>query len=231
MNPAQLDLADGWRRYWWLIPPVAAAIVVFAVVRLGVFAPAPPALASDQVTEVFALAPGGGIDVFTFAGDIRVVATDSRNATVTVVRHGAGRSAADAFQDLAALGLQMQQSGTTVRVRTAHQGSLEFEASRAEITIAAPADARIQAETLRGSITLVGMLGDIRARVSEGDIAVHLPRDRAFRLDGSGQLKSEFRLATDDRTGEYLVGVTDPALAAQALNLSAIGGNVFLRRR
>ena len=35
MNLADLDLAPGYRRFWWVLPPAGMAIVLFTVLRFG----------------------------------------------------------------------------------------------------------------------------------------------------------------------------------------------------
>lgn len=230
MNPARLDMATDWRRFWWAGPPLMIALVLFLVLRVTDSGASPVAKLDDAVSQQFPAGPATVVDVTNFSGDIKVQSGAAGRVVVSVKRHGGGANADEAFDQLAGVQLRMGQEGDAIKVTTWYEGT-PMAGTGAEVTISAPPRTQLLLQAQQGSVTLAGMLGDVRAESSGGDISVRLPAGASFALNGGGNLKSEFRLSADADTGQYLANTAEAGASVQRLMLTAVNGAVVLRRQ
>ncbi|MBI2766125.1 MAG: hypothetical protein HYX53_09470 [Chloroflexi bacterium] len=233
MNLTDLDMAPDVRRFWWLLPPACLALVIFTATQFAAFFEGDgPVVLTDPVNQQYQTGPAPTVTIDNWAGDVRVAGARDNLVLITAVRRGTGRNEPLAFEDLSRIQLQMQQEGDHVLVQTWREvGGGNSESAPATIDVTVPAGARIEIRTNYGKVLVTGVIGGVTVLVPNGDITVQWPRDVPFRLDGTGDLNSEFKLSPlgkDSALPAYSAGATP---AAALLDLRAARGKINLLRR
>lgn len=229
MNPARMDMANDIRRFWWTMPTLAIAGILFLAFQYVI-----PERdngnkgLANEFTQQYRVSGDVHIDAESFAGNITVEAGASDKVSIRVRKRVTGKTTAEMDAALQAIDVRFGRQENTVRVDVDQDGPAGM--SRADITITAPARAQLELDAHRGSITVSGMLGDVQAKTGNGNILVQLPSNSSFTLNGDGNLKSDFRLV-EDASGQYTAGTPSPSQPPQELLLHANEGDVVLRRQ
>ncbi|MCC6387995.1 MAG: hypothetical protein IT302_11510 [Dehalococcoidia bacterium] len=222
MNLADLDLAPGYRRFWWVLPPAGMAVVLFTVLRF--LAPGDDAavIVTERLEQALSTRGTPTVRVENMEGSILVMGQRDSTVLATVVREGRGDSRDDAYDDLAGLESRIERDGETVTIRTWREPGPAGR-GRPTVQLTVPYSARLELVTGKGDIVVNWLRGPITATTGNGDITVTLAQNQQFMLDGSGKLQSEFPLQDGATSG----ATTD----SPSLLLEAPRGTVRIQRR
>ncbi len=226
MNLADLDLAPGYRRFWWVLPPAGMAIVLFTVLRFFVPGDGDTLVVSERINQTFPMRTTGTVRVENFTGDISIMGQRDTTVLATIVREGRGDTEREAYDDLTRLESRMERQGDTITIRTWREPG-PAGLGRPTVQLTVPYGTRLELVTGQGNIVVNWVRGPIAATTSSGDITLTLAAGQHFLLDGSGKLNSEFEL---DSTMAPVRTVGAPADAPH-LDLNAMRGTVRLQKR
>jgi hypothetical protein len=233
MNLTDLDMAPDIRRFWWLLPPACLALVIFTLTQFAAFFEGDgPVVLTDPVNQQYQTGAAPTVTIDNWAGDVRVAGAKDHLVLITATRRGEGRNEPLAFEDLSRLQLRMQQDGDQVLVQTLREvigGSAGSAPATIDVTV--PAGAHVEIRTNYGKVLVTGVVGGVTVLVPNGDITVQWPREVPFRIDGAGELHSEFKLSpvgNGSALPAYSAGATS---AAALLDLRTASGRINLLRR
>lgn len=230
MKLAEWDIAAGYRRFWWLLPPMAMAAVIFAAIRIGSAFFGGPVVMQLETNRNLTTGPAPRVVVENWAGDIRIAGAKDHFVLITVRREGKGDSKEAAYDDLAGIQVQIVQEGDTVTIRaTRDVPGGRSRLGHATIELQVPAAAKLEVSTGEGDIFAGNATGNIDALTADGDITLLLPKGEQFELQATGTLHPKMKLQfADGAQGVTLARTPDAADGATQLNLRASRGNVRL---
>ncbi|MFN8506536.1 MAG: hypothetical protein U0547_03100 [Dehalococcoidia bacterium] len=222
MNLADLDLAPGYRRFWWVLPPAGMAVVLFTILRFFVPGDDAAVIVTERLEQVFSTRGTPTVRVENMEGSILVMGQRDSTVLATVVREGRGDSRDEAYDDLARLESRIERDGEVVSIRTWREPG-PAGLGRPTVQLTVPFGTRLELITNKGDIVVNWARGTIIATTGNGDITVTLLQTQQFTLDGSGKLQSEFTIEN---------GATAGATAdSPRLLLEAPRGTVRIQRR
>lgn len=222
MNLADLDLAPGYRRFWWVLPPAGMAVVLFTILRFLVPGDDAAVIVTERLEQTIPTRGTPTIRVDNLEGSILVMAQRDSTVLATVIREGRGDSRDEAYDDLARLESRIEREGDTVTVRTWREPG-PAGLGRPTVQLTVPYGARLELVTGKGDIIVNWVRGPITATTGTGDITVTLAQGQQFALDGAGKLQSEFPI-------ENAATIGAPPDAPR-LVLEAPRGTVRIQRR
>lgn len=222
-----LDFAAGYRRFWWVIPPLVIVGAVLLAIEVFAHDSHDGWTLSDTVTQNFLTGEAPRIRVTNSAGSTTVRAGRGGTVSVRVVRQGRGANEREAFEALVHSELRIDRSGDTISISAA-AGAGDGDAL-ANVEIVAPEGAGLDIDQGEGPITVEAIRGDITAHAADGDIVLAISAGRGFRLNGTGGLSSEFTLRVESGERDAPFVTSEPV--TQELRLFAERGQVTLRRR
>lgn len=222
-----LDFATGYRRFWWVIPPLVIVVMVLLAIEVFEGEPRDGWTLSDTVTQNFVTGEAPRIHVENAAGAIAVRAGRDGAVFVRVVRQGRGHDEAAAFAALVDSELRITRDGD--RIMVVATGAEGEGTALARIEIVVPERAVLELEQRAGPITVDAVRGDITAHAGDGDIALTLRAGRGFRVNGSGGFSSEFSLRVESQERDAPFVTSEPV--TQELRLYAEHGRVILQRK
>lgn len=222
MKFARWDASPGIARFWWVLPTMAIAVVLYAGLQL--FGQSPVVL-QERVRQDFVTTATPLVTIRSQAGAITIRGADRQVVRVVGTRRVDGSDRAQAARAFNALETRTRGDTNSVEILSYLVRDIEGSAETT-LDLEVPRRARLRIELASGPVTIEGVLGDMVVKALGGDIVVRLPAGRGFRLAGGGTLASEFPLAQGG--GELLI--TRDAPPQQDLQLTALAHRVAIKR-
>ncbi len=172
----------------------------------------PGAELTDRDVRTLAIGSTGLLELRNLAGDITVTAAPGREARIEIVRRARGRTEADARMGLDRTRVLVDHKGerAVIAVEPGDRRPPYFVS--VAYTVTAPAGTRVVASSLSGNVTVSGIMGEIGALVTRGDVNIR----RAAHVSGARTISGNVTL-TDVNSDRGVV-------------VNALNGNVVLER-
>ena len=189
----------------WLI-----LVLIFAVAGLA---------AAGEVSETFAVSPGGLLDIdLETGGDISITGWDRNEVTVEASTYG---------KHAEKISVNVEQSGDKVLVTSAHTGYGRSHSGGAHIVVKVPNRFSVELETMGGDIDISGVEGRFSGETMGGDITLS---DLRGNLDLQ-TMGGDIELTDADVDGEVQTMGGDVLLERVAgdVDASSMGGDMIYK--
>jgi len=190
---------------------------------------------TERSTRTLHIGSDGEISLGNIAGDITVT-RGSGDATLEIVKTAHGRTADDAREMLALVGVEVTERGTRAEVRAQYPDDRERRNNRRNInvsvayTVTAPPGTRITATSISGSIKVADIKGDLTLTSISGGVRVA----NAGRIAAAKSVSGPVEIVDTEIDGsvqaESISGdIVLRKVRARRLELSVVSSNVMMQ--
>lgn len=185
---------------------------------------------TERFAETYKIPADGSLDLSQVSGDVRITVGRPNEIRVEAIKRVRFRDVDEAKRMLAALRVDVNQSGGRVEVRTVYprMTGRNFSAS-VDYTIAVPPTAAVSLKTISGDLSVNGVRGEVRAETVSGNVEVIATPNLVLAKAVSGDVHARDIGAPVSLTLGTISGtIVATALKVRALDAGTVSGNLQL---
>jgi hypothetical protein len=221
-----------------------SAVIGFGVAGLLLAADQPRQKVQVSKTEHMDLPSGGTIRFENSLGTLTVEAWDQPGVEITTIKSTKDEYAASdhdkAAHQLDKVSIAIERRGDELVITTAFPRYRVFPISYplsgdanlgVEYRVKAPNTARLVVHHTAGEVNIDGLLGDMQATLTQGQILLHLPEDRQYDIHAksdNGNVNSDFPGEKKRTWWLSQSAANDDAQSGPKLNLKVVFGDIMI---
>ncbi|MGH9201873.1 MAG: DUF4097 family beta strand repeat-containing protein [Vicinamibacterales bacterium] len=147
----------------------------------------------DRATQSFKVGNDGSLDISGISGDVRVTGGSGNTIVVESIKRVRHRDPEEAKRMLAALRVEITQTGSRVEVRTVYPRNRDRSWDRGmsasvDYIVSVPASAMAAVKSISGDVIVSSVKGQVRAETISGDVSVTATPNLALAKTVSGDV-------------------------------------------
>ncbi len=169
---------------------------------------------TERTTKTLNIGSDGSIDIENISGDVTVTRGGASDATVEIVKAAHGRDASQAKTELGLVNVDVIERAGRAEIKVRYPNGFEHRNINVSVnlTVTAPAGARVSARSVSGNIKITDIKGDLTARTVSGDVTIN----GAGRINEAKTISGNVEIADVKTDG--------------GIDAGTVGGDVRLRR-